>query len=119
MAGLASIGMLAFHKNTPEEAKLGLNSESPLLEFQAPWFPRVQSLLVITLLGVEGGYVMVPGITLLRKPCLLPKNEVAGPSLCLSTDFRLPVPRASFHKRSLLRCVPALWMPDTPVSLSS
>jgi len=59
MAGLASIGMFAFQNKTPEEAKLCLNNESPLLEFQAPWFPRGAELACYHTTG--GGRVVFYG----------------------------------------------------------
>lgn len=80
----------------------------------------VQSLLVITVLGVEGWYFMVPGITLLQKPCLLPKNEMAP--LCASqliSDFQSLMPpfTNALCSAASQRC--GCTDPDTPVGLAS
>lgn len=78
----------------------------------------VQSLLVITLLGMEGWYFTVPGITLLQKPCLLPKNETAPlcASQLLSESLVLPFTNALCSAASQ-RC--GRTDPDTPVGLTS
>ena len=81
---------------------------------------RVQNLLVITLLGVEGWYFMALGITLLQKPCLLPKNQAAP--LCASqliSDFQSLVPsfKSALCSAESQHCERT--NPDMPVGLSS